>query len=142
MDHEGYLYFKSRSKDIIIRGGANLYPAEIESYLRTHPDVIDAHVFGVWKFINKKIIKNEFRMFGLKVPDERMGEEVCVWVKSKTGAKLTEEDLKSFCKGKISHFKIPRYFKFVDSFPTNANAKVLKNVMRDAAIVEYKLKKD
>ena len=121
MDEHGYIYFKSRNKDLIIRGGANLYPAEIESFIRTHPSIVDAQVFGV--------------------PDERHGEEVCAWIKVKEGEKLTEEDIKAFCKGNISHFKIPRYIKFVDAFPINANQKVLKMVMREKAIAELNLKK-
>ena len=121
MDAEGYLYFKSREKDVIIRGGANLYPAEIESFLRTNPSVLDAQVFGV--------------------PDERHGEEICAWIRKKPDSKLDEEGIKAFCKEKISHFKIPRYIKFVDSFPINANQKILKNVMKDMASKELNLVK-
>lgn len=119
MDSEGYLYFKSRNKDIIIRGGANIYPAEIETYLRTHPDIVGAEAFGV--------------------PDERLGEEICVWIILKKGSTTNVEDVRSFCKGNITHFKIPRYIKFVDQFPINANNKVLKNKMQEEAIKEYKL---
>ena len=120
MDKEGYLFFKSRSNDVIIRGGANLYPAEIESFLITHPDIENAQIFGV--------------------PDERMGEEICAWIKLKPNKTLTQEDIKLFCKDKISHFKVPRYIKFVDAFPINANNKLLKNVMREKAAHELKLK--
>ena len=120
MDEEGYLYFKSRSKDVIIRGGANLYPAEIENFLTKHPDIENVQVFGV--------------------PDERMGEEVCAWIKVKANKILTQEDIKKFCENKISHFKIPRYVKFVETFPINANNKILKNVMRAKASEELKLK--
>jgi fatty-acyl-CoA synthase len=119
MDKDGYIYFKSRNKDIIIRGGANLYPAEIESFLRNHPSISDVQVFGV--------------------PDERVGEEICAWIKLKANEKLKETELKAYCKGNISHFKVPRYVKFVDSFPINANNKVLKNVMREKAIKELNL---
>lgn len=122
MDEEGYLYFKSREKEVIIRGGANLYPAEIETFFRTNPNILDAQVFGV--------------------PDERMGEEICAWIKLKPDVKMSEEDLKSFCKNKISQFKIPKYIKFVDKFPINANNKILKNVMKEQAINEYNLKKN
>ena len=121
MDEEGYLYFKSRCKDIIIRGGANLYPAEIESFLATHTDIENVQVIGV--------------------PDERMGEEVCAWIKVKANKILTQEDIKKFCENKISHFKIPRYVKLVESFPTNANNKIMKNVMRAKAIEELNSKK-
>jgi len=121
MDEDGYLYFKSRSKDLIIRGGANLYPAEIEGFLATHPSIENVQVFGV--------------------PDERLTEEICAWIKLKANHSLTQEDVTKFCKNNISHFKIPRYVKFVDSFPINANNKLLKNVMREKAIEELKLKK-
>ena len=121
MDEEGYLYFKSRNKEVIIRGGANLYPAEIETFLRHHPEIIDAQVFGV--------------------PDDRMGEEICAWIKVMPNVHLKHEDIVNYCKNNISHFKIPRYIKFVEQFPINANNKMLKNVMREAAIKEYNLKK-
>ena len=113
------MYFKSRSKDVIIRGGANIYPAEVEAFLRTNPKILQVHVFGV--------------------PDKRLTEEICAWIKLKPGETLTEEELKSFCKGNISQFKIPRYIKFVDSFPINANSKVQLNVMEEIAIKDYNL---
>ena len=121
MDEEGYLYFKSREKEVIIRGGANLYPAEIETFFRTNPNILDAQVFGV--------------------PDERMGEEICAWIKLKPDVKMSEEDLKMFCKNKISQFKIPKYIKFVDKFPINANNKILKNVMKKQTFNELNIKK-
>ncbi|CAF0873115.1 unnamed protein product [Brachionus calyciflorus] len=121
MDEDGYIYFKSRDKEVIIRGGANLYPAEIETFLRTNPQILDAQVFGV--------------------PDERMGEEICTWIKLKPESKLTAEELKSFCKSKISQFKIPKYIKFVDKFPINANNKILKLSMKEQTISELNLKK-
>ena len=121
MDKDGYLYFKSRSKDLIIRGGANLYPAEIEGFLATHPSIENVQVFGV--------------------PDERLTEEICAWIKLKANHSMTQEDVKTFCKNNISHFKIPRYVKFVESFPINANNKLLKNVMREKATEELHLKK-
>ena len=74
------------------------------------------------------------------MPDERLQEEVCAWVRLKPGSKLTEEELRDFCKNNISHFKIPRYIKFVDSYPINANQKILKNVMRQKATEEFNLK--
>ena len=119
MDKDGYLFFKSRNKDIIIRGGANIYPAEIEDYLRSNSDIMEAQAFGV--------------------PDERVGEEVAVWVKLRPDSKMTAEDLKEFCKGNISHFKIPRYIKFVDSFPINASLKVLKTEMRKSSSTDFNL---
>lgn len=120
VDEEGYLYFQSRSKDIIIRGGANIYPAEVESFLRTHPSVVDANVIGV--------------------PDERVGEEVLAWFKLKPGTNITIEDVKEFCKGKIAHFKVPRYIKVVENFPTNPNGKVLKNKILEMAKKDLNIK--
>lgn len=119
MDEEGYLFFKSRDKELIIRGGANLYPAEIETFLRTHSKILDVQVFGV--------------------PDERMGEEICAWIKLIPDAEMNAEEIISFCKGKISQFKIPKYIKFVEKFPINANNKILKIEMRKQAILEYNL---
>lgn len=117
MDNDGYLYFKSRSKDIIIRGGVNIYPAEVESFLRTNPKVVDVAVVGV--------------------PDERFGEEVCAWVKLKQGETLTYEEMKSFCAGNIAVFKIPKYMKIVDNFPINPNGKVMKIKIAEMAKNEF-----
>ena len=119
MDSEGYLYFKSRSKDVIIRGGANIYPAEVEAFLRTNPKIMEVHVFGV--------------------PDQRLTEEVCAWIKLKPNETLTDDELRQFCKGNISQFKIPRYIKFVNSFPVNVNGKVLRNVMEEMSKQEFNL---
>lgn len=113
MDEDGYLYFKSRSKDIVIRGGTNIYPAEVESFIRTHSNVIDCQVVGV--------------------PDARVGEELYAWIKLKPNTKLTLDELKQFCSGKIAHFKVPRYMKIVNSFPINPNGKVLKNKIAEMA---------
>ena len=87
--------------------------------MRTHPKVIDANVIGV--------------------PDKRVGEEVCVWFKLKPGSNLTIDEVKEFCKGKIAHFKVPRYMKIVDSFPTNPNGKVLKNKILELAKIDLNL---
>lgn len=105
MDENGYTYFKSRAKEVIIRGGVNIYPAEIELFLRTHDLILDCYCFGF--------------------PNERVGEEVCVWVKLKPNAcNVTKESLIKFCENKIAYFKVPKYIKFVDSFPVNQNGKV------------------
>lgn len=119
MDSEGYLYFKSRSKDVIIRGGANIYPAEVETYLRTNPKIAQVYVFGV--------------------PDKRLTEEVAAWIKLKPNETMTEDELKAFCIGNISQFKIPRYVKFVESFPINVNGKVQLNVMEEISKREFNL---
>jgi fatty-acyl-CoA synthase len=120
MDDEGYVNIVGRSKDMIIRGGENVYPREIEEFLYTHEDVADVAVIGV--------------------PDERYGEEIMAWVQLREGAAASEEDLKSFCKGKIAHYKVPRYVKLVDEFPMTITGKVQKFKMREAAIEELGLK--
>ena len=119
MDAEGYLNIVGRIKDMIIRGGENIYPREIEELLYTHPVVSDVEVIGV--------------------PDALYGEEVMAWVKLKPGASLTEEELKAFCRGKITHFKIPHYVKFVDAFPMTVTGKIQKFLMRKQSIEELGL---
>jgi fatty-acyl-CoA synthase len=116
MDAEGYVNIVGRSKDMIIRGGENIYPREIEEFLYTHPAVADVQVIGV--------------------PDDRYGEEVCAWVVLKHGAALDEDELKEFCRGRIARFKIPRYVRFVDAFPMTVTGKVQKFVMREREIAE------
>jgi fatty-acyl-CoA synthase len=111
MDEKGCVTFKSRAKEVIIRGGVNIYPAEIESFIRTHECVFDAYCFGL--------------------PDSRVGEEVGLWVKLKPNAQLTKESLLEYCSGKIAYFKIPKHIKFVESFPINANGKVQKFKMTE-----------
>jgi fatty-acyl-CoA synthase len=112
MDEQGYIYFKSRAKEIVIRGGVNIYPAEIEAFLRTNPRILDCYVVGV--------------------PDERFGEELCVWIKMRPGEKeMTKEEVKQFCQGNIAYFKVPKYVKIVDAFPISATAKVQKFKMID-----------
>jgi len=110
IDKEDYCDIVGRVKDMLIRGGENIFPREIEDFLFTHPDVAEAQVFGV--------------------PDEKYGEEVCTWIRLKPGAKLTADDIKAFCKDEIAHFKIPRHIRFVDEFPLTVTGKVKKNVMR------------
>src|SRR5215218_2538341 len=111
MAEDGYVNIVGRIKDMVIRGGENVYPREIEEYLYTHPDVEDVQVIGV--------------------PDERYGEELVAWVKRRPGATVDEEALRGFCQGKIAHFKIPRYVKFVDEFPMTVTGKVQKFKMRE-----------
>jgi fatty-acyl-CoA synthase len=119
MDAEGYLNIVGRIKDMIIRGGENIYPREIEELLYTYPGVSDVQVIGV--------------------PNAQYGEEVMAWVRLKPGVSLTEVGLKAFCQGKITHFKIPRYFKFVDAFPMTVTGKIQKFIMRKQAIEELGL---
>jgi fatty-acyl-CoA synthase len=119
MDEHGYVRIVGRIKDMVIRGGENVYPREIEEFLYTHPAVADVQVVGV--------------------PDERFGEELMAWVIVRAGATVTEEELRAYCKGQIAHYKIPRYVKLVDSFPMTVTGKVQKFKMRETAIGELGL---
>jgi fatty-acyl-CoA synthase len=121
MDDEGYVNIVGRIKDMIIRGGENVYPREVEEYLLTHPDVIDAQVIGV--------------------PSERYGEEVMAWVRARPDSGLTADALTLFCRGRIATFKIPAYWRFVDSFPMTVTGKVQKFRMREQAIAEMHLER-
>jgi fatty-acyl-CoA synthase len=119
MDADGYVNIVGRIKDMIIRGGENLYPREIEEFLYTHPDVSDVQVIGV--------------------PDAKYGEELMAWVKVREGASLTEDALKEFCRGRIAHYKVPRYVKFTDEFPMTVTGKIQKFKMREQAVAELGL---
>lgn len=120
MDSDGYLNIVGRIKDMIIRGGENVYPREIEEFLFTHPAVADVQVIGV--------------------PDIRYGEEIMAWVKLKDDAEsVTDEDLRAYCRGKIAHYKIPRYIKMVSEFPMTVTGKVRKIEMREVSIDELGL---
>lgn len=112
MDEAGYVRIVGRTKDMVIRGGENIYPREVEEFLYTHPKIQEAQVFGI--------------------PDERMGEEVCVWVKLKDGESMDADELRTWCKGKITHFKVPRHIEFVDSYPMTVTGKIQKFKMREA----------
>jgi len=119
MDAEGYLNIAGRIKDMVIRGGENVYPREVEEFLYAHPAIEDVQVIGV--------------------PDEKYGEELCAWVKVRPGAELTAEDVRAFCVGKIAHYKIPRYVHFTQDFPMTVTGKVQKFKMREASIAELGL---
>jgi fatty-acyl-CoA synthase len=115
MDDEGYLNITGRIKDMVIRGGENVYPREIEEFLYTHPDILDAQVIGV--------------------PDERYGEELMVWVRLRDGAEpVTAESLREFCSGRLAHYKIPRYVHLVDEFPMTVTGKIRKVEMRAESV--------
>ena len=120
IDEDGYGNIVGRLKDMVIRGGENLYPREIEEFLYTHDDIEEVEVFGV--------------------PDEKFGEELCAWIRVHEGSALTEQDVRDFCDGRISHFKVPRYIRFVDEFPMTVTGKVQKFEMRDTMIDELGLK--
>ncbi|HZI45751.1 MAG TPA: AMP-binding protein, partial [Ilumatobacter sp.] len=119
MDEDGYCNIVGRIKDMVIRGGENVYPREIEEFLYTHPEIEDVQVIGV--------------------PDARYGEELMAWVRLREGAQLSEDDVRTYCRGRIAHFKIPRYVKFVDSFPMTVTGKVRKVEMREISIGELGL---
>jgi fatty-acyl-CoA synthase len=119
MDEGGYLNIVGRIKDLVIRGGENVYPREVEEFLYSHPDIGDVQVIGV--------------------PDDRYGEELMAWVIPRDGALLDEDSVREFCRGKIAHYKVPRYVKFVESFPMTVTGKVQKFKMRDQAIDELDL---
>jgi fatty-acyl-CoA synthase len=121
LDGDGYVRIVGRIKDMVIRGGENIYPREVEEFLYTHPEIADVQVIGV--------------------PDERYGEELMAWVIVRPGGELTDEELRGFCKGQIAHFKIPRYVKFVDAFPMTVTGKVQKFKMRESAIQELGLQR-
>ncbi|UYV37221.1 AMP-binding protein [Rhodobacteraceae bacterium D3-12] len=114
IDDEGYCAITGRVKDMIIRGGENIYPREIEEFLFRHPEVSEAQVFGI--------------------PDEKFGEEVCAWVVAKEGSSVGAEELRGYCQGQIAHFKIPRHFHVVDELPMTITGKPQKFVMRDEMI--------
>lgn len=119
MDEDGFINIVGRIKDMIIRGGENIYPREIEEFLYTHPKISDVQIVGV--------------------PNVKYGEEVMAWVKPKEGVEISGEELQDFCKGQISHFKIPKYFKFTNDFPMTVTGKVRKIEMRKISIEELGL---
>ncbi|MDN5597261.1 MAG: AMP-binding protein, partial [Pseudomonas sp.] len=116
MDEEGYVCIAGRNKDMIIRGGENVYPRELEEFFFTHPAVADVQIVGI--------------------PDERYGEEIVAWIKFHPGQVANELELLSWCKDRIAHFKTPRYFKIVDEFPMTVTGKIQKFRMREISIQE------
>ena len=119
MDKDGYANIVGRIKDMIIRGGENVYPREVEEFLYTHPKVSDVQVIGL--------------------PDPKYGEEIMAWVKVKPGEQVSAEELIAFCRGQIAHYKVPRHFKFVDAFPMTVTGKIQKFLMRQQSIEELGL---
>ncbi len=117
IDDDGYCRIVGRIKDMVIRGGENIYPREVEEYLYQHPDIQDVQIFGV--------------------PDIKYGEELCAWIIAKAGATLDEEGVRKFCQDRISHYKIPRYIRFVESFPATVTGKVQKFAMRELMIEDF-----
>jgi fatty-acyl-CoA synthase len=121
MDDEGYLKIVGRIKDMIIRGGENVYPREVEEFLYTHPDVSDVQVIGV--------------------PSEKYGEEVMAWVKAKEGRIVSGEQLAEYCRGQIATYKIPRYWRLTDAFPMTVTGKIQKFRMREISVQELGLER-
>jgi fatty-acyl-CoA synthase len=119
MDSEGYLAIVGRSKDMVIRGGENVYPREVEEFLYAHPDIQDVQVVGV--------------------PDAKYGEELLAAVRLRPGASLTEEEVRDFCRGRLAHYKVPRYVRFVEEYPMTVTGKIQKFKIRDAAVAELGL---
>ena len=119
LDEEGFCNIVGRLKDMLIRGGENIYPREIEEFLFRHPKIQSAQVFGV--------------------PDAKYGEEVCAWVVLRAGEEMSDDELREFCRGQIAHYKVPRYVRFVDALPMTVTGKVQKFVMRDRMIEELHL---
>jgi fatty-acyl-CoA synthase len=112
IDAEGYCAIVGRIKDMVIRGGENIYPREVEEFLYRHPKISDVQVFGI--------------------PDEKFGEELCAWIRLREGESMTEQEVRDFCRNQIAHYKIPRYVRFVDEFPMTVTGKMQKFLMREA----------
>jgi fatty-acyl-CoA synthase len=120
MNEEGYVNIVGRIKDMVIRGGENVYPREVEEFLYRHPKIQDVQVFGV--------------------PDERFGEELCAWIKVRAGETLTAEQVREFCRDQIAHYKVPRHIRFVDEFPMTVTGKMQKFIMRERMVEELGVK--
>jgi fatty-acyl-CoA synthase len=116
IDDDGYCRIVGRIKDMVIRGGENIYPREIEEFLHRHPDIQDVQVIGV--------------------PDEKYGEELCAWIVPRAGVTLDEDAVRAFCREQIAHYKVPRYIRTVREFPTTVTGKVQKFQMRELMIQE------
>ena len=119
IDTDGYCNIVGRIKDMVIRGGENVYPREIEEFLYRHPKIQDVQVIGV--------------------PDPRYGEELCAWVRLRDGERVTADEIRAFCEGRIAHYKVPRNVKFVDAFPMTVTGKIRKFLMRQQMIDELGL---
>jgi len=119
IDDEGYCNIVGRVKDMIIRGGENVYPREIEEFLFRHPKIQEVAVFGV--------------------PDPRFGEQVGAWIRLREGEVASAEEIRDFCQGQIAHYKIPHYVRFVDNFPMTVTGKIQKFLMRDAMVEELEI---
>ena len=131
IDAEGWCRITGRVKDMLIRGGENVYPAEVEAALDAHPAVRSSAVVGLPDDADVQVIG---------VPDEKFGEELMAWIQLRAGASVDGDAVKAYCKGRIAHFKVPRYVKFTDEFPLTVTGKVQKFKMREQAIAELGLR--
>jgi fatty-acyl-CoA synthase len=122
LDADGYCNIVGRLKDMLIRGGENIYPREIEEFLFRHPKIQSVQVFGV--------------------PDAKYGEEVCAWIVLRAGEHAEAEEIQAFCDGQIAHYKVPKYIRFVDELPMTVTGKVQKFVMRERMMEELQLRAD
>ncbi|HLY47548.1 MAG TPA: AMP-binding protein, partial [Stellaceae bacterium] len=120
LDEDGYCNIVGRIKDMVIRGGENIYPREIEEFLYRHKAIQDVQVFGV--------------------PDPRLGEELCAWIKLRPGQTLSADEVKAFCQDQIAHYKVPRHIRFVDEFPMTVTGKMQKFIMRERMAEELGVK--
>jgi fatty-acyl-CoA synthase len=121
MREDGYIHLTGRAKDLIIRGGENVYPREVEEFLYTHPKVAEVQVVGI--------------------PHERLGEAVLAWIRLKTGESATEDEVRKFCEGQIAYFKIPQHIRFVDAFPMTVTGKIQKFKIRELETKERGLER-
>jgi fatty-acyl-CoA synthase len=121
MREDGYIHLTGRAKDMIIRGGENVYPREVEEFLYTHPKVAEVQVVGI--------------------PDECLGEVVLAWIRLKTGESATEDEVRKFCEGQIAYFKIPKHVRFVDAFPMTVTGKIQKFKIRELETKERGLER-
>lgn len=121
MREDGYIHLTGRAKDMIIRGGENVYPREVEEFLYTHPKVAEVNVVGI--------------------PDERLGEVVVAWIRLNPGEAATEQEIREFCQGKIAYFKIPEHVRFVDGFPMTVTGKIQKFKIREMETKERGLER-
>jgi fatty-acyl-CoA synthase len=121
MRPDGYFKITGRSKDMVIRGGENIYPREIEEFLYTHPKIADVQVIGV--------------------PDLKLGETIGAWIRLKAGESASEDEIRDYCRGRIAHFKIPQYVRFVEAFPMTVTGKIQKFRMRELEVRERGLEK-
>ena len=119
MDADGYVQVTGRIKDMIIRGGENVYPREVEEFLYSHPGIQEVQVIGV--------------------PDEKYGEQICAWIKCREGHVLTEQEVRDFCRDRITHFKVPRHIRFVEDYPMTVTGKIQKFKMRETMIEQLGL---